>query len=467
MYAPTGFSGSELGDVEVVFHEGVFHLFHLTLPNHDVIAHAVSPDGIRWEPKPPALHTGPHGSFDDDQLWTMSVQRFRERFFMLYTALSRADGGRVQRVGLAVSDDLDHWEKLPGPVSEAAHPYRTDREDAPWVAWRDPKPVILDDGRVHVVLCARDPEAPALRQGAVAHLVSDDMKTWEALPPLFAPRHHYEIECPQLFTIGERLYLTAAVLEERLQRYWVADSIDGPFRTPDQHVLMPPGCYAARVCPAHEEHRVFGFHDPGGARGLRDRVLPSALTLVQASDGSLDCRRAADWDALAGPPEELAPERLEARFGAAGSRRDANAFVAESGMELFACARPADAMIQLEATVEAPLVGVAVELRPGGGGLFIELDRGMREARVVEYGAATEDDHPWFRRRVLAEGTYQPVPRLELEAICAGGEVVLSIGGRVVVSTHHRPSGGSPSIGLFVESGRVVLEDARLRALSL
>jgi hypothetical protein len=327
--------------------------------------------------------------------------------------------------------------------------------------------VILDDGRVHVVLCARDPEAPALRQGAVAHLVSDDMKDWTVLPPLFAPRHHYEIECPQLFTFGEHLYLTAAVLEERLQRYWVADSIEGSFRSLDHHVLMPPGCYAARVCSVGDERWIFGFHDPGGARGVRDRVIPSALTLAQTPDGSLACRRAAGWDALAGPAETLEPERLEARFATPGAGRDGNAFVAEAGMELFACARPADALAQLDVSIEAPLAGVVLELRPGGGGLFVELDRGPRRARVVEYGSATEDDHPWFRRRVLAEGAYEPAPRFELEVIYAGGEVVLSMGGRAIVSTHHRPSGGTPSIGLLVESGRVRVESASVRALRL
>ena len=46
MYAGFGFGAFEIGDVDVVFHEGKFHLFHLVLPNHDYIAHAVSTDGL-------------------------------------------------------------------------------------------------------------------------------------------------------------------------------------------------------------------------------------------------------------------------------------------------------------------------------------------------------------------------------------------------------------------------------------
>ena len=48
MYPGYGFRAYEIGDVDVVKHDGLYHLFHLTLPNHDYIAHAVSEDAIRW-----------------------------------------------------------------------------------------------------------------------------------------------------------------------------------------------------------------------------------------------------------------------------------------------------------------------------------------------------------------------------------------------------------------------------------
>ncbi len=41
-------SGKAIGDIDVVFHDGLYHLFHLVLPNHDYIAHAVSTNGINW-----------------------------------------------------------------------------------------------------------------------------------------------------------------------------------------------------------------------------------------------------------------------------------------------------------------------------------------------------------------------------------------------------------------------------------
>ena len=49
MYSGSGFKDWEIGDVEVHLHNGIYHLFHLIIPNHDYIAHAVSKDGISWE----------------------------------------------------------------------------------------------------------------------------------------------------------------------------------------------------------------------------------------------------------------------------------------------------------------------------------------------------------------------------------------------------------------------------------
>src|ERR1041384_4841663 len=115
MYTPSGFGTSELGDIEVVPDGDDLHLFHLTLPNHDVIQHAVSRDGLSWQPLPAALRTGDPGAIDDDQIWTMSVtpRPNEPGWVMLYTALASIDGGRVQRVAVAESTDLVHWRKRP------------------------------------------------------------------------------------------------------------------------------------------------------------------------------------------------------------------------------------------------------------------------------------------------------------------------------------------------------------------
>src|SRR6056297_2197713 len=114
MFSETDGSRATIGDVDVLYHDGLYHLFHLVLPNHDFIAHAVSTNGINWRRVNNALFIGDPGSWDDLMLWTMHVTPDPHRpghWRIFYTGLSRRDQGRVQRIGLATSDDLFHWEK--------------------------------------------------------------------------------------------------------------------------------------------------------------------------------------------------------------------------------------------------------------------------------------------------------------------------------------------------------------------
>jgi beta-fructofuranosidase len=111
MYSGSGFSDWEIGDITVIIHKGVYHLFHLIIPNHDYIAHAISTDGISWRRVNNALFVGNPGEWDDDMLWTMDVCEVNGHFEMYYTGLQRKDRGKVARIGLAISEDLIHWEK--------------------------------------------------------------------------------------------------------------------------------------------------------------------------------------------------------------------------------------------------------------------------------------------------------------------------------------------------------------------
>lgn len=114
IYASHAFLRSDIGDVDVVLHDGLFHLFHLVLPNHDFIAHAVSDDGMTWRRMRNALFVGDPGSWDDDMLWTMNVIPDSERpgsWRTFYTGLTPSEYCRIQRIGLARSDDLMVWTK--------------------------------------------------------------------------------------------------------------------------------------------------------------------------------------------------------------------------------------------------------------------------------------------------------------------------------------------------------------------
>lgn len=178
---------------------GLHHLFHLYAPmslgdpelrHHSArIGHAVSEDLRSWTRLPDPL---PESSvFDDLASWTGCTVRGEGAWWMFTTGLSRADGGRVQRIGAATSPDLTAWTRT-GLVLEADPACYQPSSEA-WLeeAWRDPWVLRGGDGRWHMYVTARDAGgAPGC--GVVGHAVSHDLASWEVRPPLSSPTGIFE-----------------------------------------------------------------------------------------------------------------------------------------------------------------------------------------------------------------------------------------------------------------------------------
>lgn len=251
-----------------------YHLFFLKAPRslgdpdlrheHAVVGHAVGTDLRHWIELPDALHPGPVGAWDDLATWTGSVLRADGRWQMFYTGINQRERGAHQRIGRAVSDDLLTWHKDPDPVLQVDHDiYQGAVDDWPAVDWRDPwvyRSDAHDDYRM--LFTARVPGGPADERGAVGRARSSDLRTWEVLAPAAAPGEFGHMEVPQLLTLGDSCYLSYSVYREQHSRrrraqhevetgthYLVAESEDGPFRSPGPGFLCgdPVGeLYAGR-----------------------------------------------------------------------------------------------------------------------------------------------------------------------------------------------------------------------------
>ena len=261
---------------------GVVHMFHLTRrltgDRPGSVGHAVSRDLINWTALPPVLQPGPRGSWDDLQLCTGSVIAHAGRYWMAYSATCTSDSSpeerwRVQRAGMALSDDLVTWHKLPeGPLTQAGPPHyeQMSTGQRKMVHWRDPF-LFAGDDAVYQLVCARRSEGELATRGTVGLARSVDMRFWEILPPLEHDRIAEEMEVPQVYQIERRWYLVFCTLgrflspefarrfrgevPERTNFSMVGDSPFGPFHIhgTGQIVSHPPDAYfyAAQLVQLH------------------------------------------------------------------------------------------------------------------------------------------------------------------------------------------------------------------------
>jgi beta-fructofuranosidase len=217
------------------------HLFYLQAPkalgdpelrhSHATVGHAVSADYENWEVLPDALSPGANGSWDDLAIWTGSTLSLDGRWYMLYTGVNRREREFVQRIGLAVSDDLVRWEKHGfNPVLEAdgrwyglygQHGTRDQAWRDPWAFWRE------EDQHFHALITARSATGPAQWSGVLGHARSRDLIQWEVLPPLSKPGEFAQVEVPQLVELDDQqviLFSCRAEDQSTERRHRLGDS---------------------------------------------------------------------------------------------------------------------------------------------------------------------------------------------------------------------------------------------------
>jgi beta-fructofuranosidase len=241
----------ELGD-----ERAPYHLFYLQAPRHlpdprlrhgmATVGHAVSHDLRDWECCGTILEAGAPGSWDDRAIWTGSVIMRDGLAYLFYTALSKAERVPVQRIGLAISTDLVHWERDPGnPLLEVdTHWYEaqgTERREAQ--TWRDPYIVYSSEEETcYMFLSARVNSGPWDGRGVIGLARSRNLLSWEVLPPVSTPGDFTEMEVPQVIPVNGRYYLLFCASRHAAGKlaltqgggwygthYLVSDRLTGPY----------------------------------------------------------------------------------------------------------------------------------------------------------------------------------------------------------------------------------------------
>lgn len=202
-----------LWDTWLFQHDDTIHLFHLQRKRHEIgcssIGHAITQDWFHWETLPLVLEQGTGDAWDAGPLMTGMTLKHAGRYYMFYGAMV----DRVQRIGLAVSDDLVRWEKLGNaPVLEPAGPwYETDPRQAVnyETAWRDPYVFYhAPEDCFYAFFCARVPGKSDVGGGCIGVARSSNLLEWALLPPAYVSDALTCLEVPEYFSLGGKHYLT-------------------------------------------------------------------------------------------------------------------------------------------------------------------------------------------------------------------------------------------------------------------
>lgn len=284
---------------------GTYHAFYLQAPacltdwpsraawRH--VGHATSDDLVHWTDHGPCLVAIP-GTWNDRCIATGSIARHAGRWWMAFTAVGRSSG-----MGLAVSDDLYHWEKVgEGPVVPFDKPFGAvvDGQPVQWQGLADPYlypgPIA---GWYYAIINAQIVGAPLNTSGCLATMRSRDLISWEPSGVLAYPRWFERLETPQVWEHDGRWYLYFGAAHDhelpegvpaefvsgrRLNCLFIADAFEGPYRPAPRWRLDLPDGRGSYI------HKV--LEGPDGTDVLlttTDGRISRAYPVTYGADGSL------------------------------------------------------------------------------------------------------------------------------------------------------------------------------------
>lgn len=178
------------------------------------IGHAISQDLINWKELSTALEPGAGNEWDNLALWTGSVIKKDDLYYMFYTGRNKNTNKKwIQKIGLATSNDLVNWENYDkNPISEANEKYYHIDNYKDKIgkvgAWRDPF-VYYDNKsqKYYLLISARRKDRDKVYNGCIGIAESKNLLKWKILPPLLSPGVYNEMEVPQLIYYKEHYYL--------------------------------------------------------------------------------------------------------------------------------------------------------------------------------------------------------------------------------------------------------------------
>ncbi|WP_375401383.1 glycosyl hydrolase family 32 [uncultured Amnibacterium sp.] len=235
------------------------------------IGHAVSWDLISWTRVEDALVRSDAPAFDDLAVWTGCTVRHPDGTWLLvYTGTTLVGGKTVQSIGIAVSDDLVHWDRRGQVLAADPRWYETaDQGACKDEGFRDPW-IYPDGDRWRMLICARANHGPADDRGVIGTAVSDDLYSWTLEAPLTEPGSGFgQLEVMEIARIEGRDFLLFNCLADDLSAahratgttggVWTIPTKPGahPWDPREANLLVGRDLYVGRVVETRDGDTVF------------------------------------------------------------------------------------------------------------------------------------------------------------------------------------------------------------------
>ena len=290
---------SVAADVIPYFENGKYYLFYLR-DDRDIEKVGegcewhllITEDLVHFEDKGVVIHQG-NKDEQDLYVYTGCVIKKEDTYYIFYTGHNphfERDGRGAQKVLMAKSKDLIHWEKEKDFILAPNDP-NLEQND-----FRDPF-VFYENGEYVMVLTGRMKNAPLLQcKGVLLSLRSKDLINWKMdEKPFYNPQAYYAHECPDIFKIGEWWYLIFSEFSDRyVTTYRMSKSLDGEWITPKHNTFDGHAFYAAKTASDGKRRLLFGWNptkegdDDNRYWQWGGNIVPHEL--VQNDDGTLSVK---------------------------------------------------------------------------------------------------------------------------------------------------------------------------------
>lgn len=355
----------------------------------------------------------------------------------------------------ATSTDRENWTKIPEDTFYSPDNYSKDD-------FRDPEVFWVDEEQCYWLLIAARENSLG---GVVAKYTSTDLKNWEFCGSIYSPMQQYMLECPDLFKMGDKYYLTYSW--DCVTYYAMSDSLNGPFEAPIDNILDANNFafYAAKTAELNGDRYLCAWlgraamSSDCGQYGWAGNMLNHRL--VQHEDGTLGICAPTTFDDYF---TEDKPVKAVKKAGKVKIKKDAITLTAAEADPAIADmgTRPATMTLECDVTLnEDGCAGFAfggTEKDPTYGAFCLDAGKNL-----LHYEGTDVDQLDVWDPVGYTKFDFSAASEHHVKLVCENDIVILYIDDTKALSTRALRSIDGAHIGFFASEGEAAFSNVTMK----